>query len=203
MFTGIVTDVGRVREAVDSDGGRRLTLETVFDTATIGAGASIACGGVCLTVVATGPQWFAADVSRETLSRTTIGTWQVGTRVNLERPLKAGEELGGHVVLGHVDGVGRVTNVAPDGENRRVGIEAPETLGRYLAPKGSIAVDGVSLTVNEVEGSRFGVNLIPYTWQHTTFAELARGQPVNLEVDMLARYAVRALEYGKVFGNGE
>ncbi len=194
MFTGIITDVGRVAEIAEQTVGYRLTINTVYDTSAIAQGASIACGGACLTVVDKGEGWFAADVSGETLACTTMGGWQKDTPVNLERALTAADELGGHLVLGHVDGVGHLDAVHPEGDNHRVEIEAPEELARFIASKGSIAVDGVSLTVNQVEGRKFGVNIIPHTWDQTTFAFFQPGQTVNLEIDVVARYVARLME---------
>lgn len=194
MFTGIVTDVGRVTRIDQLEVGRRLTIETAFDTTGIALGASIACNGACLTAVEMTPNHFAVDVSGETLDKTTIGTWVVDTKINLERALKAADELGGHLVLGHVDCVGEVVRVEPEGENHRVAIEVPDDLEHYVASKGSITVDGVSLTVNEVDDRVFGVNLIPHTWDHTSFADLKAGAGVNLEVDVIARYVARLLE---------
>lgn len=190
MFTGIITDVGRVR-AVERQGDTRFTVETAFAMETVPIGASIANNGVCLTVVEKGPGWFAVQASAETLSKTTLGGWGEGTRVNLERALKVGDELGGHIVSGHVDGVATVVDVRPDGESRRFTFEAPATLAKYIASKGSVALDGVSLTVNEVDGARFGVNIIPHTQDATTFGGLKAGDRVNLEIDMLARYVAR------------
>ncbi len=190
MFTGIITDVGRVR-AVKRQGDTRFTVETAFDMETVPIGASIANNGVCLTVVEKGPGWFAVQASAETLSKTTLGGWDEGTRVNLERALKVGDELGGHIVSGHVDGVASVVDVRPDGESKRYTFEAPATLAKYIASKGSVALDGVSLTVNEVDGARFGVNIIPHTQDATTFGTLKAGDRVNLEIDMLARYVAR------------
>lgn len=190
MFTGIITDVGRVR-AVERQGDTRFTVETVFAMETVPIGASIANNGVCLTVVEKGPGWFAVQASAETLSKTTLGGWAEGTRVNLERALKVGDELGGHIVSGHVDGVATVVEVRADGESKRFTFEAPATLAKYIASKGSVALDGVSLTVNEVDGARFGVNIIPHTQDATTFGALKAGDRVNLEIDMLARYVAR------------
>ena len=190
MFTGIITDVGRVR-AVERQGDTRFTIETAFDMETVPIGASIANNGVCLTVVEKGPGWFAVQASGETLSKTTLGGWAEGTRVNLERALKVGDELGGHIVSGHVDGVATVVEVRPDGESKRYTFEAPANLAKYIASKGSVALDGVSLTVNEVEGARFGVNIIPHTQIATTFGDLKPGDRINLEIDMLARYVAR------------
>ena len=191
MFTGIVTDMGRVRDVRDTAEDRRFEIETAYDTAGIDLGASISHAGCCLTVVEKGPSWFAVQVSGETLSRTTLDEWKVGRRINLERAAKVGDELGGHIVSGHVDGVGEVMSVAQDGGSYRIRIRAPGVLHRYIAEKGSIAVEGVSLTVNEVEGAVFGVNLIPHTWKVTTLCELQPASRVNLEIDMLARYIAR------------
>lgn len=190
MFTGIITDVGRVR-AVERQGDTRFTVETVFDMETVPIGASIANNGVCLTVVEKGQGWFAVQASAETLSKTTLGGWDEGTRINLERALKVGDELGGHIVSGHVDGVASVVDVRADGESKRFTFEAPAALAKYIASKGSVALDGVSLTVNEVDGARFGVNIIPHTQDATTFGTLKAGDRVNLEIDMLARYVAR------------
>jgi len=192
MFTGIITDVGRVL-AIEPDGDPRYRIETRYDTASIALGASIAHSGVCLTVIATGPGWFDVQVSAETLGLTTVKHWRVGTRINLETAMKLGDELGGHIVSGHVDGVGRIVERRPEQDSVRFEIEVPPALERLVARKGSIAIDGVSLTVNAVEGRRFGVNIIPHTQQWTTFGEAPAGQEVNLEVDMLARYVARLL----------
>lgn len=200
MFTGIVTDIGRVR-AVKAASGRdtRFVIETAYDTSAIAIGASIACAGCCLTAVETGPGWFAADASSETLACTTLGTWLEGTRINLERALKAGDELGGHLVSGHVDGVGSVVDVRPEAGSKRLVFALPLALGRFVAAKGSITVDGVSLTVNEVEDrgpetTRFGVNVIPHTQSVTTLGRLTPGNRVNMEVDLMARYVARLNE---------
>ena len=195
MFTGIITDIGTVRSA-EQRGDLRLTIATAFDLATVDLGASIACSGVCLTVVDKGPDWFAVDVSDETVSRTAAGLWQDGARLNLERALRLGDELGGHLVTGHVDGVGTVVGACPEGGSLRVGIAAPADLGPYIAAKGSITIDGVSLTVNEVRDAddgttHFAVNIIPHTAQHSTFGEVAQGRELNLEIDILARYLKR------------
>ncbi len=190
MFTGIITDIGRVR-AVERQGDTRFTIETAFDTETIAIGASIAHSGACLTVIDKGPGWYDIQVSGETLSKTTLGGWEVGTRVNLERALKVGDELGGHIVSGHVDGVGTLLAVRPEGESLRLTFEAPDALAKYIASKGSVTIDGVSLTVNEVAGNRFGVNIIPHTQTATTFGGFKDGDRVNLEIDMLARYVAR------------
>jgi len=194
MFTGIVTDVGRVRAVEDAAVGRRLTIATALDLADVALGASIACNGCCLTVVAKGADWFAADASGETLDCTTLGDWREGRAVNLERPLCVGDELGGHIVQGHVDGVATLEDIEPEGDNHRLTLAAPADLARFIAPKGSATLDGVSLTVNEVDGSRFGVNIIPHTWAATAFAETPAASAVNLEIDVLARYAARLME---------
>ncbi|WP_426023287.1 riboflavin synthase [Brevundimonas sp. PWP3-1b1] len=191
MFTGIVTDIGRVREVRETDRDRRYEIETVWDTDGIDLGASISHAGCCLTVTEKGPDWFAVEVSNETLSKTTLGAWKAGDGVNLERAAKLGDEMGGHVVSGHVDGLGRVVSITPEGGSHRVEVEAPAPLHRYIAAKGSITVDGVSLTVNAVEGQIFSLNIIPHTWEVTTLGRLKVGDPVNLEIDMLARYLAR------------
>ena len=193
MFTGIVTDVGRI-ERLERRGDLRARIATAYDTATIDTGASIACDGACLTAVALAPGWFEVDASAETLSKTTLGDWTEGRAVNLERALRVGDELGGHIVSGHVDGVARIVGLAPEGDSLRVTLEAPEGLARFVAPKGSVALDGTSLTVNEVEGARFGVNLIPHTRAVTRWGEAREGDRVNLEIDTLARYVARLAE---------
>ncbi len=203
MFTGIVTGLGSVRELVPLGAGQdmRLVIETPTtepawtDTAAIPIGASIACSGCCLTAVAVGPDWFAVTASAETLSKTTLGRWRVGTGVNLERPLRVGDELGGHIVAGHVDGVGEVVSSTPDHGSTRWRFAVPDALARYIAPKGSVAVEGVSLTVNEVEGSVFGVNVIPHTHEVTTLGRLRPGDSVNIEIDTVARYVARLQEH--------
>jgi riboflavin synthase len=194
MFSGIVTDVGRVRSVRDTNRDRRFEVETAYDVSSIDIGASISHGGCCLTVVDKGDRWFAVEVSGETLAKSTLGDWREGRAVNLERAARAGDELGGHIVSGHVDGVGEVVAVAPEGGSHRMTIRAPMPLHRSIAAKGSISVDGVSLTVNEVEGDAFGVNIIPHTWEVTTLGRLKAGDRVNLEIDMLARYLARWLE---------
>jgi riboflavin synthase len=192
MFTGIVTDLGKVR-SITQRGDTRIEIETHFDMNGVEIGASIACSGACLTVVEKGEGWFAADVSAETLSCTTLGDWKVGSPVNLERPLTANAELGGHMVSGHVDGVGTLRSVRPEGDSRRFSFAAPKELMRYIAAKGSVAVDGVSLTVNEVDDTSFGVNIIPHTQAQTTFGAMVQGTRVNLEIDLVARYVARLL----------
>ncbi|MDQ1192798.1 riboflavin synthase [Brevundimonas vesicularis] len=191
MFTGIVTDIGRVREVRETDRDRRYEIETAWNTDGIDLGASISHAGCCLTVTDKGPGWFAVEVSNESLSKTTLGAWKTGDGVNLERAAKLGDEMGGHVVSGHVDGLGRVVSITPEGGSHRIEVEAPAPLHRYIAAKGSITVDGVSLTVNAVEGQVFSLNIIPHTWDVTTLGRLQVGDPVNLEIDMLARYLAR------------
>ena len=197
MFTGIITDVGTVR-AIEQHGDVRLVIGTGYDPAGIALGASIACSGCCLTVVERGTDgnggWFAVDASAETLSKSTLGRWRPGTRINLERALKVGDELGGHIVSGHVDGLARLEDIRPEGDSRRLRIRVPDDLAGFIAPKGSVAVDGISLTVNEVDGSTFGVNIIPHTWIETTLADRSTGDAFNVEVDMMARYVARLLQ---------
>lgn len=190
MFTGIVTDVGRVLE-VEKRGDTRFRIATGYATDSIDIGASIASSGCCLTVVDKGSDWFAVEASAETLACTTLGGWRVGTRINLERSLRVGDELGGHIVTGHVDAVGRVEEKRAEGDSVRFTFSVPERLARFIAPKGSIAVNGVSLTVNEVAANRFGVNLIPHTLKMTTFGDAVVGDNVNIEIDVLARYVAR------------
>jgi riboflavin synthase len=194
MFTGIVTGLGTVRELRPLGDGHdmRLVIATPWsNTAAIPTGASIACSGCCLTAVELGPDWFAAEASAETLSKTTLGGWVVGSRVNLERPLRVGDELGGHIVSGHVDGVGEVLETLAENGSTRFSFRVPRALARFIAPKGSVAVDGVSLTVNEVAGDTFGVNIIPHTASVTSFGLLRAGDRVNIEIDTLARYVAR------------
>ncbi|MGH7026700.1 riboflavin synthase [Brevundimonas sp.] len=191
MFTGIVTDIGRVRSVRQTDRDRRYEIETVWDTASIDLGASISHAGCCLTVTEKGEGWFAVEVSGETLSKTKLGDWAENTRVNLERAARLGDELGGHIVSGHVDGLGEVVSITPEGGSHRIVVEAPAPLHRFIAPKGSITVDGVSLTVNGVQERRFDLNIIPHTWDATTLGGLKVGDKVNLEIDMLARYLAR------------
>lgn len=196
MFTGIITDVGKVRSIRQTDRDRRFEIETAFDVASIAIGASIAHSGCCLTVVEKGDGWFAVEVSGETLDVTTLSDWTEGGKVNLERATRLGDELGGHIVSGHVDGIGEVVSVKAEGGSHRLRIRAPRPLHRYIASKGSIAVEGVSLTVNEVEDDIFGVNIIPHTWEVTSLGRLKSGDRVNLEIDVLARYAARWQETG-------
>lgn len=192
MFTGIVTDLGRVR-AIKPGGDARYEFATGLDTATLAVGASVCCSGACLTVVDKGPGWFAATVSAETLAKTTLGRWRAGTPVNFERALRAGDELGGHIVTGHVDGVAELKSAREEGDSLRLAFAVPEELARFTAAKGSVALDGVSLTVNDAGKSGFGVNLIPHTRRTTTLGALAPGDVVNLEIDPLARYVARLL----------
>jgi riboflavin synthase len=194
MFSGIVTDVGEVRQVRRGEGGATLTIATAYDTAGIALGASIACSGVCLTATALKPGLFTADVSNETLTCSTLGEWREGTRINLEQSLKLGDEMGGHLVLGHVDGVARITGRQPDGDSVRLSFAAPPELAPFIAPKGSVALDGVSLTVNEVDRESFGVNIIPHTLAHTTFSDAGPGTRMNLEIDLIARYVGRLLD---------
>ena len=195
MFTGIVTDLGEVR-AIERQGDTRFVIATSYPVAKVAIGASIACSGACLTVVEKGEDWLAFDASAETLSKTTLGRWSIGDRVNLERALALGAELGGHLVSGHVDAAGSVEDISSEGDSWRFRFRAPADVGRFLAPKGSITVDGVSLTVNEVEdqadgSTLFGVNIIPHTFEVTTFGILKSGAAVNLEIDLIARYLER------------
>lgn len=198
MFTGIITDIGTVAQ-LEQRGDWRIRLRTAYPAASIAIGASIACSGICLTVVAKGTDktgnWFDVDASAETLARTSLSHWRAGSAVNLERALKVGDELGGHIVSGHVDVVGTIVSVTPEGDSKRFVFEAPAAIAGYLAPKGSVALDGVSLTVNSVEDLadtvRFGVNIIPHTLEWTSFGTAAEGDPVNIEIDTLARYVAR------------
>jgi len=191
MFTGIISDLGRVRAIERRGADARVVIETGYDTGTIDMGASIACSGPCLTVVSKDRGWFAVDVSAETLRLTTIGEWAVGRRINLERALRLGDELGGHLVSGHVDGIAELIGVEPEGEGVRLEVALPQPLARYVATKGSVALDGVSLTVNWVDGARFGVMIIPHTQRMTTLGEAGKGTRMNLEIDLLARYVER------------
>ena len=201
MFTGIVTGVGTVRDLTPIGAGADLRLVIAApwpDTHAIPVGASIACAGCCLTAIDLGPDWFAVTASAETLSKTTLGGWQPGTRLNLERPLRVGDELGGHIVSGHVDGVGEVVSVTPEHGSSRWQFLVPEKLARFIAPKGSVAIDGVSLTVNDVDGACFGVNIIPHTAAVTTFADRRAGDAVNIEIDTVARYVARLQEWPRL-----
>ena len=199
MFTGIITDIGRII-AVEERGDLRARIATGYDVEGIDIGASIACDGVCLTVVALGQtpeNWFDVDISAETVTKTAIGggSWPVGKRLNLERALKVGDELGGHIVSGHVDGVAEVIDMTAEGDSTRVTFRAPAALARFIAPKGSVALNGASLTVNAVNGREFGINLIPHTQEVTTWGDVAVGDAINLEIDTLARYVARMRDY--------
>ncbi|MCB2107747.1 MAG: riboflavin synthase [Rhodobacteraceae bacterium] len=201
MFTGIVTDLGRVAavaKTASNGGDRRFKIGVNSDLSEAAIGASVACNGCCLTVVEKADDWFAVDVSAETLSKTTLGAWTEGTPVNLERALKFGDELGGHLVSGHVDGVGEITAIAPDGQSKRYTVRVHGDLAKFIAPKGSVTLDGVSLTVNEVDDVSFGVNIIPHTQSVTTFGGYKVGDKVNVEIDLLARYVARLFEAGAV-----
>jgi len=198
MFTGIITDIGAV-SILEQRGDLRARINTHYDHSSIDLGASIACSGVCLTVIEKGAtdtqNWFDVEISAETTSRTNIGEkWQIGAKINLERALKVGDELGGHIVSGHVDGVAHVTSITDEGDSTRVTFEAPAELAKFIAPKGSVALNGTSLTVNGVDGAHFDVNFIPHTKSETTWGDLAIGDPINLEIDTLARYVARLNE---------
>ncbi len=198
MFTGIITDIGEVSK-VEMRGDLHARINTRYDMAGVDLGASIACNGICLTVVAKGTGWFDVDISAESIAKTNIMqgnvAWPVGTSLNLERALKLGDELGGHIVSGHVDGVAKVISVLDEGESTRFVFEAPSALARFIAPKGSVALNGTSLTVNDVEGCQFGVNIIPHTKAHTTWGVVKAGDMANLEIDTLARYVARLAEF--------
>ncbi|MBE9639418.1 riboflavin synthase [Salipiger mangrovisoli] len=193
MFTGIVTDMGEIR-ALEQAGDLTARIGTAYDTAGIEIGASIACDGVCLTVVTLGEDWFDVQISAETLSKTNLGGWEPGKRVNLERALKVGDELGGHIVSGHVDGLAEVVSVKDEGDSTRVQLRAPDELAKFIASKGSVALNGTSLTVNEVQGVVFGINFIPHTKEVTTWGGVKLGDKVNLEIDTMARYVARLRE---------
>ncbi|MBL1434794.1 MAG: riboflavin synthase [Rhodobacteraceae bacterium] len=198
MFTGIITDIGEVSK-VEMRGDLHARISTRYDMASVDLGASIACNGICLTVVDKGAGWFDVDISAESITKTNIMqgnvAWPVGTRLNLERALKLGDELGGHIVSGHVDGVAKVVSVLDEGESTRFVFESPAALARFIAPKGSVTLNGTSLTVNDVEGCQFGVNIIPHTKAHTTWGVVKAGDVVNLEIDTLARYVARLAEF--------
>jgi riboflavin synthase len=193
MFTGIINHAGRV-QSIEKRGDTRIAIAVPFDASQLDVGASIACSGCCLTVAERGKDWFAVTVSAETLSHTTLGSWKIGDPMNLERSLKVGDELGGHLVLGHVDDMAKVVRVMPESDSLRMTFEASRDLAKFIAPKGAVTLDGVSLTVNEVDGARFGVNIIPHTAKVTTFAHAKAGTKVNLEVDILARYVARLVQ---------
>jgi riboflavin synthase len=201
MFTGIVTDIGEVVR-VEKRGDTRFTIATAYAPESIAVGASIACSGCCLTAIEmskskVGRGTFMVEASAETLSKTTLKNWKTGTRINLERALKMGDELGGHIVSGHVDGVGEIISITPEGDSKRFRFKAPDDIARFIAQKGSVTLDGTSFTVNEVEGNQFGVNIIPHTQAVTTWGHARVGDAVNIEIDMLARYVARLAEFGK------
>lgn len=196
MFTGIITEIGTIKDKQEgADGDLRFTIQAGFDMDGVAMGASIACDGCCLTVIEKGADTFAVDVSKESISKTSLKSWDIGRKINLERSLCVGDELGGHIVSGHVDGLAVLESVTPDGESYRLKIRAPKELARYVAPKGSVALNGISLTVNEVEGDVFGINIIPHTWENTNLKDVAIGGVLNMEVDMLARYVARMMDY--------
>lgn len=195
MFTGIVTDIGTIAQ-LDQQGDLRARIATNYETSGIDLGASIASDGVCLTVIELGKDWYDVQISAETVSKTNVGAWKIGKRVNLERALKVGDELGGHIVSGHVDGVAEVVELQDDGDSTRVTLRAPKELARFIAPKGSVALNGTSLTVNDVQGCDFGINFIPHTKEVTTWGDVKLGDQVNLEIDTLARYVARLHEVG-------
>jgi riboflavin synthase len=195
MFTGIVTDIGTITNLV-KEGDLRARIQTSYDTNGIDMGASIASDGVCLTVVDLGPDWYDVQISAETVGITNVNAWAVGKRVNLERALKVGDELGGHIVSGHVDGVAEVVSMVDEGDSTRVQLRAPAALSKFIASKGSVALNGTSLTVNEVQGDIFGINFIPHTKEMTTWGDVKTGDQVNLEIDTLARYVARLAEAG-------
>ena len=200
MFTGIITHIGRVAAVGERDGGVELEIASDMPTGDLALGASVAHSGICLTVTDFEPGRWRVFASGETLARTTLGSWRPGRLLNLERSLRLGDELGGHLVFGHVDAVGRIAAIDPAGDSFRIGIEVPPSLAPMLAVKGSVAVDGISLTVNEAGGDSFAVTIIPHTWEHTTLRERRPGDPVNLEADMLARYVARQLSFAAVGG---
>ncbi|MBO6559073.1 MAG: riboflavin synthase [Nisaea sp.] len=193
MFTGIITHIGTVTR-IEKTGDTRMTVSAGFDMDSVAIGASIACSGCCLTVVDKGPGWFAADVSAETLSKTNLSSWKEGTRINLERALKVGDELGGHIVSGHVDGLAELVSIAPEGDSHRLTLRPSPELVAFVAQKGSVALDGISLTVNEVSAETFGINIIDHTWKETTLSDRGPGDQLNMEVDMLARYVARLID---------
>ena len=196
MFTGIITDVGEIIE-LEKRGDLRARIKTNYDAKRIAFGASIACDGICLTAVDFGDNWFDVEISAETVSKTIIGSglWEINYKVNLERSLKVGDELGGHIVSGHVDGIATVSSILDEGDSTRFTFEAPMELARFIAPKGSVALNGTSLTVNEVKENAFGINLVPHTKKVTSWNKTQVGDPINLEIDTLARYVARLAEY--------
>lgn len=195
MFTGIITDIGEVQE-LEQRGDLRARIKTRYDMASVDMGASIASDGVCLTVIEKGADWYDVEISAETVSKTNLSDWAVGRHVNLERALKVGDELGGHIVSGHVDGVAEVVAMVDEGDSTRVTLRAPAELAKYIAPKGSVALNGTSLTVNEVDGCDFGINFIPHTKDNTTWGRVKMGDRINLEIDTLARYVARLRDFG-------
>jgi len=195
MFTGIITDIGEVQE-LEQRGDLRARIKTRYDMASVDMGASIASDGVCLTVIEKGADWYDVEISAETVSKTNLSDWAVGRHVNLERALKVGDELGGHIVSGHVDGVAEVVAMVDEGDSTRVTLRAPAELAKYIAPKGSVALNGTSLTVNEVDGCDFGINFIPHTKENTTWGRVKVGDRINLEIDTLARYVARLRDFG-------
>jgi riboflavin synthase len=195
MFTGIIQTCGEVVKVDESRGDPRFYIKTDFDLDKVAMGASICHAGCCLTVVEKDGDVYAVDVSAETLSKTTLGAWTTGTKINLEPSLKVGDELGGHIVSGHVDGVATLISITPEGDSHRLTIEVPDDLAKFIAPKGSVALDGISLTVNEVNDNQFGINIIPHTWDVTTLGQRQVGDKLNLEIDLMARYAARLMEY--------
>jgi riboflavin synthase len=196
MFTGIITAIGRL-EAITDTGDRRLRISCDWDCAAIGLGASIACSGICLTVIGRQDHWFEVAASAETMAVTTLGNWQQGNRINLERALCLGDELGGHIVSGHVDGLAVITSITPAGDSHVVWLEAPQAVAKFVAPKGSVALDGVSLTVNAVKGNAFSLNIIQHSWEVTGWGQAVVGQKMNMEIDMLARYVARLAAFDK------
>lgn len=195
MFTGIIQTMGEIVRIDDTRGDPRFYIRSDLDLSKTAIGASVCHAGCCLTVVDKDGDVHAVDVSAETLSKTTLGHWRKGTRINLEPSLKAGDELGGHIVSGHVDGVAVLVDITPEGDSHRLLVEAPQELAKFIAPKGSVALDGISLTVNAVENNRFGINIIPHTWQVTTLGDAKEGAGLNIEIDLMARYAARLMEY--------
>ena len=196
MFTGIIMAIGSL-EAITDKGDRLLRISCAWDCGTIDIGASIACSGICLTVVNTGDHWFEVAASAETMGVTTLDSWQVGVSLNLERALRLGDELGGHIVTGHVDGLAQIRSITPNGDSHIVWLEAPLALAPFVAAKGSVALDGVSLTVNEVKQATFSVNIIQHSWDVTCWGKIKTGQQMNMEIDTLARYVARLAEFNK------
>jgi riboflavin synthase len=196
MFTGIIKAIGRL-DAITDKGDRRLRISCDWDCAAIDLGASVACSGICLTVIDRQDHWFEVAASAETMAVTTLGNWQQGNRINLERALRLGDELGGHIVSGHVDGLAVITSITPAGDSHVVWLEAPQALAKFVAPKGSVALDGVSLTVNGVKGNAFSLNIIQHSWEVTGWGEAVVGQKMNMEIDMLARYVARLAAFDK------